>query len=42
MKGPSITGSGFASELGVRLRELRQGAELSLVELAHLMGREPR
>jgi transcriptional regulator with XRE-family HTH domain len=33
--------AGFAPALGARLRELRRRAGLSLVELAHLMGREP-
>jgi transcriptional regulator with XRE-family HTH domain len=40
-KSGAASGAGFVAALGVRLRELRQGAGLSLVELAHLMGREP-
>ena len=36
----AVPGLELASPPGVRLRELRLGAGLSLVELAHLMGRE--
>jgi len=45
VKSPVVSGaapgSGLASALGVRLREIRQGAGLSLVETAHVMGRKP-
>jgi len=33
--------AGFVAALGVRLREIRQRAGLSLVEVAHMMGQEP-
>ena len=34
-------GTGFVSALGARLREIRRGAGLSQVELAHMIGQKP-
>jgi transcriptional regulator with XRE-family HTH domain len=34
------SGSGFTSALGIRLREIRRGAGLSQVELAHMIGQK--